>query len=198
MEAPNLIPFVVGLVLCLMGWVALWLGTRLIGAVMGLGLGFVFGLGFSLAMGLAPGAASLVQLGCAAMGAVGGVFFIRALNSFIIALVGFLFGILLARLGLQLYCSMSGVPYALTPTNALLLVGIGVVMAGAAVWLRRGLAILVTAFVGTSFVTASLVFLHDMLPWSFVLVLLSSLFFQSFLSRLMSGKKSAASNRRGE
>lgn len=194
----QMIYFLFGMILCVGGWLALWLGTRLIGAVMGLGLGFVFGFVFSLVLGLDLGARSLVELGCSVMGAVGGIFFIRALNSFILALVGFLFGILFARLGIQVYCAAYNISYALTPQTALVLVIVGAVTAAGALWLRRGIAIVVTAFVGTSFVTASAPFLYQLLPWSFVGVLGGSLLIQNLLSRLFSRPRKVVIHRKVE
>ncbi|MGB9692737.1 MAG: hypothetical protein ACPL7D_11290 [Candidatus Sumerlaeaceae bacterium] len=180
-----------GVILCFGGWVALWLGSRLIGAVFGLGLGFVFGVAFSLALGMEAGAAALLQLGCSLMGAIGGVFFIRALNSFLLALVGFLFGILVARLILQMHAGLGGQPYTLTPQIAIILVVVGAAGAGGALWIRRTLAIVVTAFVGATFLCAGFAPLHDMLPWSFVALLLASLAIQMFLSRLFSRKRAS-------
>lgn len=187
-----------GTILSVGGWLALWLGTRLLGAVMGLGLGFVFGLAFSLALGLDLGARSLVELGCSVMGAVGGVLFIRALNSFILALVGFLFGILLARLGVQLYCAAYNISYELTPQTALVYVVIGAITAAGALWLRRGIAIVVTAFVGTSFLTTSVPFLYQLLPWSFVGIFGGSLVIQNLLSRLFSLRRKVVTHKKVE
>ncbi|MCX7626721.1 MAG: hypothetical protein N2Z21_11010 [Candidatus Sumerlaeaceae bacterium] len=194
----QILSLVFGVILCGGGWLALWLGTRLIGAVMGLGMGFVFGLAFSIALGLDVGARSLVELGCSVMGALGGVFFIRALNAFILALIGFLFGILLARLAIQLYCAAYGISYQLTPQVALVLVIIGAGTAAGALWLRRGVAILITAFVGTSFLTASLPILYQFLPWSFLAILVGSLVIQNFLSQLFSRRKSVVSQKKVE
>ncbi len=183
-----------GGILCFGGWIALWVGSRLIGATIGLGLGFIFGVAFSMALGLEAGAAALVQLGCSVMGALGGIFFIRALNSFLLALVGFLFGILLARLGLQIHAGTTGHPYSLTPQNALILVLIGAAVAAIALWIRRTIAILITAFVGTTFLCAGVAPLHDMLPWSFLVLLLASLFVQTFFSRVLARRRVAKPN----
>ena len=181
----QVVLWILGSLLCFGGWIVLWLGSRMIGATFGLGMGFCFGFVFAVALDLDPGPKALVELGCALMGAVGGVLLIRALNTFVLLLVGFLFGVLLGRLGVQIYAGVAQVSYKLTPNLALLIVLVGAASAGLALWLRRTLAIVITAFVGTSFLCASLGMLQRNLPWSFALLLALSLFIQSSLSRLM-------------
>lgn len=180
----------IGAILCFSGWLALWLGSRMIGAVFGMGLGFVFGFAFALAMGLESGSRALVELGCSVMGAFGGVFLIRAINAYLLALVGFLFGILAARLGLEVYASATGTTYLLGTREAIIMAITGGVAAGLALWLRRLLAIFITAFVGTTFLCAGLAFLQATLPWSFGLLLLASIVAQSSLSSLFRRRKS--------
>lgn len=182
---PQAILLIVGLLLCLGGWVALWLGMRLVGAAFGLGLGFIFGNAFCFALGLGGGTRALVELGCAFLGAVGGIFFIRALTSFLVTVVGFLLGVMLARLGFEMLSSAAGHPYVLTPRVALVAVGGGALMAMVALWLRRQLVIVITAFVGTSFLCAALPLLDRLLPWSFVAVFIASLVVQGGLSRAL-------------
>lgn len=174
----------IGVVLCAVGWFALWFGTRLVGAVIGLGLGFCFGVLFSLVLGIAAGSRELVELSCAAVGALGGIIFIRAVTSFVLAFTGFLFGVLVGRLAIDLYASAAGIDAAASSETILVAVGCGVVGAILALWLRRAVVIFVTAFVGSTFLCAGVAFLHDTLPWSFAAIFAGSCFLQTSLAKL--------------
>ncbi len=174
--------FVLGAVLAFGGWIALWLGTRMLAGAFGLGFGYGFGLALALVIGLPPATARLVELGCAMMGAFGGILLIRAINSFLLALSGFLLGVLIGRLALQIHASLIGHPWELSPTNAIILVGGGAVAALVALYLRRTLALVITAFVGSAFLCASMEALTALLPWSFAGLLVASMAVQWFLA----------------
>jgi sterol desaturase/sphingolipid hydroxylase (fatty acid hydroxylase superfamily) len=100
------------------------------------------------------------------------------------SLVGFLFGLLIARVGYQVYAELAGLPSQLTPsaTVAIVLVAVGIALL--TLWLRKYVLILATSFMGATFLCAGVALLHDWLPLSFLVLFLSSLVWQTAIARV--------------
>ncbi len=179
----------VGSLLCAGGWLVLWLGSRLLGIGVGMAVGFVFGMLFGLILDMSGATLHLVAFACAALGGFGGVFLIRAVSAWLFSLVGFLFGLLIARVGYQIYAELSGLSSELSVSAAVAIVLVAVGVALLTLWLRKYVLILATSFMGATFLCAGVAQLHDWLPWSFLGLFVGSLFWQSALSRAARPRK---------
>jgi hypothetical protein len=170
-----------GAALALGGWVVFWFSTRLLGLTAGLGFGFAFGQLLATVIQVQGPTATLVLLACSLLGAVGGFFFMRAVTAFFFALVGFLFGALLGRVGLQAYLLATTGEYVLTSIGIGVILGTGVVFAILGVVLQRSITILVTSFAGATFLVAGLPIRADREIWYFVGMFAASVIWQTIL-----------------
>ncbi len=184
---------ITGVALCLGGWVIFHLGTRLIGLSIGLGFGFGFGYLLALALQLEGDIASLVQAACALLGGFGGLLLIKAVTTFAFGATGFLFGALLGRLGGELWLQSQGTEFAFTQETVLIILGGAVAMGLLAVWLKRMIIVVVTSFMGATFLVAGIPWLGEREPASVLGVFLVAVAWQLlFAGRLFSRSRRPA------
>lgn len=180
-----------GGMLCLGGWVLFWFGTRLIGAVLGMGFGFGFGQVLSIAMGLDVNSAILVSLGCALLGALAGVVMARTAATLLFAVTGFLFGALLGRIGVQVYFVARDEQFVLSALPIAVILACAVALALLAIWLQRTIVIMVTSYMGASLLAAGWAIVPERLPWFLLSVFVGSVIWQTILvTRLIPSKPS--------
>lgn len=170
------------------GWAIFHLGTRLIGVTIGLGFGFGFGYLLAMVLQLTGNVASLIEMACALLGAFGGLLLVRAVTNFAFGATGFLFGALLGRLASEMYLQSQGQPFAFTQDVVLGILASAIAVGLLALWLKRLIIILVTSYVGATFLTAGVPWLEQSEPTSVLAVFLIAVAWQSFLAgRLLSG-----------
>jgi hypothetical protein len=176
--------------LCLGGWAIFWLGSKLLGLALGLAFGFVFGDLLGLVLKLDANAALLVLLACSLLGAFGGLLLMRAATTFLFGLAGFLFGALLGRLGSELYAEMQHFDYAFNTNVAIAVAASGAIMAALTLLMRKYVIIVITSYMGATFLVAGLDFLTLRQPWSEVGVTLAAIFWQVLLvTQLIKSKR---------
>ncbi len=147
--------------LCLGGWVIFYFGTRLVGLGMGLGAGYLLGEGITLAVQLKGSEQDMAVLVCCLLGAVAGLFLIRAATAFLFFVMGFLFGALLGRLGSQIWLIGPGQPFAFTSQTITAILVSAMVLGILAAWLQRFVIIIITSFVGANFLVAGIAYLRQ-------------------------------------
>ncbi|MGI8905460.1 MAG: DUF4203 domain-containing protein [Candidatus Sumerlaeaceae bacterium] len=157
---------ILGAVLCLGGWAIFWLGSRLLGLALGMAFGFFFGDLLGLVLKLDENATVLVLLACSIMGAFGGLLLMRAATTFVFGLAGFLFGALLGRMGCEMYAEVKQETYAFTAPIAVIVIAAGMVMGVLAFWMQKYIMILITSYVGSTFLVAGVEWLQQHEPWS--------------------------------
>lgn len=189
---PNLqvIIVILGAAMCVGGWVLFWVGSRLIGIVFGMGFGFVFGQLLAIAMDLQGQGVGLVLVACSLMGAIGGFFLMRAATTLMFALIGFLFGALLGRIGIQVYNVVQDLPFQLSAISIATILASGVAMALLALWLQKAIVVVVTSYMGAAFLTTSVPWLAAHYPWGFLGVFVIAALWQTILvTRLLESKR---------
>lgn len=181
-----------GVGLCLGGWLLFWLGSRLVGLALGMSFGFVFGNLLALVLKLEENPTLLVLLACSLMGAFGGFLLMRAATTFVFGLAGFLFGALLGRMGAEFYALYHEDDFAFTAPVVLAVVGSGLLMGLLAVYMQKYIMIVVTSYVGATFLVGGVEFLQTHMPWSFLCVIIAAIGWQSILvGRLLSDRRRA-------
>jgi hypothetical protein len=170
-----------GGMLCLGGWVLFWFGSRLIGTVLGMGFGFGFGQVLSLVMGLDADTAVLVSLGCAALGALGGLVLARTASTLLFAVTGFLVGALLGRIAVQIYFVVQDDPFRFTSLAIAAILGCAVLVALLAMWMQRSIVIIVTSYVGATLFAVGWEIVPSRLPWFLLSVFAVSVIWQTIL-----------------
>lgn len=170
-----------GAALCLGGWVLFWVGSRLIGVAIGMGFGFVFGEALCYVLKLQGTAVPLVLLACSLLGAIGGVFFVKAVTALLFGAMGFLFGALIARVGVDLYFSTKDMEFAFSPPVIAIIVGSGVMVAILAIVLQKAIVIIVTSYVGASFLVLGVPAAAAHMPIAFVGIFIVSVLWQAIL-----------------
>lgn len=179
---------ILGAALCLGGWIIFWLGSRIIGLALGMGFGFAFGQLLSLVLKLDPNATLLVLLACSLMGAFGGFLLMRVTTMFLFALSGFLFGALLGRLAADYYFISRGESFQFTMPVSVSIAAAGALVAALAVWMQKYIVIIITSYVGATFLVGGVEFLARGMPWSFPALLLVAIAWQVLLvTRLIQG-----------
>lgn len=177
-----------GLVLLLGGWIIFRVGTRLAGVALGVGFGFFIGEVLNVVLHVDRTMGLYVTIGCSIIGALGAIFMIKAVTNFLFATAGFLFGALLGRLGAEIYADWHQVPFTLDAHSASIILPAALVTALLAVFLQRLIMILVTSFMGATFLIAGVPALTQ--PWAFPAVLAGGIFWQGFvLSRIFRRRK---------
>jgi hypothetical protein len=133
----------------------------------------------------------VVLLACSLLGAFGGVLVARAVSTFLFCLIGFIFGALLGRVGVQLYFHVQGIAYVLTTPVALVIVGCGAVVGVLTAWLQKYVMIVITSFVGATFLVAGVPALQHYALWAFAGTFLAAVLWQVVLVTQLLGDKPA-------
>jgi hypothetical protein len=105
----------------------------------------------------------------------------RAATTFLFGIAGFLFGALLGRLGCELYAEMQHFDYAFTTYVAITVATSGAIMAALTLLMRKYVIIIITSYVGATFLVAGVEFLGHRQPWSQVGVTLAAIIWQVLL-----------------
>jgi hypothetical protein len=170
-----------GASLCLGGWIVFYMGSRLVGVALGAALGFVFGTAVGIVLKLPESPSMLIQLSCGLLGGFGGLVFMKAATSFLFGLTGFLFGLMLGRLGSEVYFEIRKMGFAFTNEVILAIVASGTIVGLLAVWMQKYIMILVTSFIGASFLSESVGFLKQHQPLSDAVLIVVAIFWQLLL-----------------
>ena len=180
---------ILGAALCVGGWVLFAVGSRLFGIAIGMGLGFVFGQILAFAMDLHGTGVALVLVACSLLGAVGGLFLMRAATTLMFGLMGFLFGALLGRIGVQIYNVVENRPFQVDAITVGAILLTAVVVGLLALWLQKAIVVVITSYMGAAFLSSSVPFLVENYPWGFIGVFAAAAAWQAFLvTRLLDAK----------
>jgi hypothetical protein len=169
-----------GLVLLLFGWIIFRLGSRLISIGLGAGFGFFFGEVLNVVLEIDRNMGLYITIGCSMVGALFAMFMIRAATNFLFALIGFLFGALIGRVGSEIYLGTQQMDFAFNSETGIIILATAGVTAIMAVWLQRLIMILITSYMGATFLVAGVDYL-TMQPWAFPAVLGGGVFWQGFI-----------------
>jgi len=176
----ELIFTISGIILLLGGWIIFRLGSRLLGVGLGAGFGFFFGEVINILLKIDRQTGLYVTIGCSVVGALAAIFMIRAVTNFLFALIGLLFGALLGRIGAEIYAAVNGAEFVLNSQSAMIIGPTALVTALMAVWLQRLIMILITSYMGATFLVAGVEYLSQQ-PWAFMAVLVAGIFWQGFV-----------------
>lgn len=176
----DLIFMLCGLALLLFGWLIFRMGTRLFSVGLGAGFGFFFGEVLSVVLEIDRDAGLYITIGCSIVGALFATFMIRAVTNFLFALIGFLFGALIGRVGSEIYMNSQQMDFAFTSESGIIILATAAVTAIIAVWLQRLIMILITSYMGATFLVAGSEYL-SMQPWAFPAVLAGGVFWQGYV-----------------
>lgn len=149
---------IAGVLLCLMGFVAVRAGTYLIGCVMGLAFGFAFGVILAEVLQLGGESDALILLATSALGIFTGFFLVKTVTWLVFGLAGFLFGAFLGRVLFDLTAGLSGLPGERGAILYITLLAAGLLGAFLGVALKRYLLIVITSFIGAQFIIAAVRF----------------------------------------
>ncbi len=176
---------IAGLALLLGGWIIFRMGSKLLGVALGAGFGFFVGEILNVVLKVDRNQGLYITIGCSIVGTLAAMFMIRAISNFLFALIGLLFGALLGRLGSETYADYLGVEFVLNPQSGAIIGGVAIATALVAVWLQRLIMILITSYMGATFLVAGVAYL-SMQPWAFPAVLAAGIVWQGFvLGRIM-------------
>jgi hypothetical protein len=176
MDEVNVIMTILGAGLCLGGWAIYWVGTRLIAMAFGLAMGFAFGQFVILSLGVNTDASNLILLSCTGLGAVAGLLLVRPVTTFLFVLAGFAFGVLLGRVGSQVYFMIQGWKFEFTTTVAGIILGSAAVFAALACFLQKYIMIVITSFIGAHFLVLCIPALSEprWQPYAFSALMIAS------------------------
>lgn len=184
----ELIFTLAGLALLLGGWIIFRLGSKLLSVALGAGFGFFVGEVLNVILEVDRSQGLYITIGCSIVGTLAAMFMIRAINNFLFALIGLLFGALIGRLGSEMYANYQGAEFALNPQSGIIIGCAAIVTALVAVWLQRLIMILITSYMGTTFLVAGVEYL-SMQPLAFPAVLAAGIVWQWYvLGRLLRRK----------
>lgn len=169
-----------GLVLLLGGWLIFRLGSRLLSVGLGAGFGFFIGEVLNVILKVDRSLGLYITIGCCAIGALGAIIMIKAVTNFLFALIGFLFGALLGRLGCEIYADWHQLEFAITPESGVVILAAAGITAVIAIWLQRFIMILITSYMGATFLVAGVAYL-SMQPWAFPAVLAGGIIWQGYV-----------------
>lgn len=187
----ELVFILVGLVLLLGGWIVFRAGTRLLALALGAGFGFFLGEMLNVVLKVDRDVGLWITVGCSAVGGLGAVIMIRAVTNFLFALIGLLFGALMGRLGAEVYAQFHQVPFEINRDTGLAIAAVAGVTTILAVWLQRLIMILITSYMGATFLVAGVDAL-SIQPLAFPAVLGAGIIWQGFvLGRIFKKRKSA-------
>jgi len=177
--SPQLLQLLLGLALCLFGWLCYWGGLHVLGALVGVALGM--GLGWlAIRAGELYNAAVPVLGACALIGALIGIFLIRQIHRGFFLVAGALVG-LVAGLQVVLWLQATGEwGDWLKPTGA----ATGLVLgAGLFLLLSRHIIILITAVIGAAMAATAYAFRDPLLL--FLIFFFGALILQTGVVRLL-------------
>ena len=181
-----------GLALLLFGWIIFKLGTRLFGIGLGGAVGFFLGEILNILLKIDRNTGLYVSIGCGIVGALAAMFFLRAVTNFLFAVIGFLVGALMGRIGAEIFSQMNHAEFGLNSQTGAIIIGLAIMMALLAVWMQRLIMIFATSYVGALFFVTSIDELAA-LPWSFPAVLVAGILWQwMILGRLLKRRKKPA------
>lgn len=185
----DLIFVVSGLFLCLFGSIIFCFGTKLIGLGLGMGFGFFLGELTNAFMQSDENLGNFILLGFTIVGAVASLFIIKSITNLIFGILGFLFGLLLGRFGLELYSSYNGTSFELGQTNSIIIFGIAGAVAFLAILLQRYIMIFISSYIGSTFLFSGVTYLSER-ESSFMVILVFSIIWQTYiLGRLFRDRK---------
>lgn len=169
-----------GLALLLFGWIIFRLGSRLISVALGAGFGFFFGEVLNVVLEVDRNTGLYITIGCAMVGALFAIFMIRAATNFLFALIGFLFGALIGRVGAEIYMQSQQIEFAFNSQTGIIILATAGVTAIIAVWLQRLIMILITSYMGAVLLVAGVDYLSEQ-HWGFPVVLAGGIIWQGFI-----------------
>ena len=177
---------IVGVVLCLGGWVIFYWGTRLSGIGLGLGLGYVFGELLSRVIALQATQQDVLVLVCSVVGAVAGFILIRAATRIAFFFSGFLFGAMIGRLLALLVVSRQVGAVFTWDNQAITIVIVSAVVTGLlALFLQRHLVIVITSFIGANYLVVGVAYLNQMPVPAMLAVFVLAVLWQGFLVKAL-------------
>lgn len=189
-EIPSNIVFIIsGLSLCLFGSILFRFGTRLVGLGLGMGFGFFLGEVANTFLKTDQNLANYILLAFSIIGAIASLFIIKSITNFIFAILGFLFGLLIGRFGLELYSTFQNITFEMNQSNGIIIIAIAAISAVLAVLMQRYIMIFVSSYIGSTFLVSSVDFLANNNS-SFIVVVIFSILWQAYiLGRLFREKK---------
>src|SRR5690606_25871366 len=136
-----------------------------------------------------------ITIGCSVIGALGAIFLIKAVTNFLFAVLGFLFGALVGRIAAEVQADLSHVEFTLNSQSGIIILGAAIVTALLAVWLQRLIMILITSYMGATFLIAGVDYL-SIQPWAFPAVLFAGIFWQGYVVQRIFRRRKAPEARR--
>lgn len=189
---------ILGGVLLLFGWIIFRAGTRVFSLALGTGFGFFVGEVLNIILKVDRDYGLMITIGTSALGALLAFFMVRAVTNFLFALIGFLFGALLGRLIAEVHADMNQMEFVFTKEAGGAILVLGVVTGVLAIWLQRLIMILITSYMGATFVVAGVPLLSQY-PMAFPAVLVIGILWQAMImGRIFSTRKRVAPSRRLE
>lgn len=180
---------IIGLTLLLLGWLIFRAGTRLLGIGLGAGFGFFLGEVLNVLLKVDRNIGLMITIGCSAVGGLGALIMIKAVTNFLFAVIGLLFGALLGRLGAEIHAAYNQTEFVFTKEAGFAIMGMAFFTAIVAIWLQRFIMILITSYMGATFLVAGVDYLQ-MHAWAFPAVLAAGVIWQGFvLGRIFSTRK---------
>ena len=169
-----------GLVLLLGGWIVFRAGSRLLALAMGAGFGFFIGEVLGVILKVDRQSSLLITAGCCAVGGIAALVMIRAVTNMLFAIIGLLFGALLGRVGAEIYAQMNHTEFVLSQQTGLIILGVAVAVALLSIWLQRLIMILVTSYMGATFLVAGVEYLSQR-ALAFPAVMAAGVIWQGFV-----------------
>lgn len=192
---PELVFALGGLAMLLFGWLIFRLGTRLLGVALGAGFGFFIGEVLGVVLQADRNTGLYITVACSIVGALGAIFLIKAVTNFLFALIGFLFGALVGRIGADIYAHSQQVPFELASEHGVIILVTAIVVALLAVLLQRWIMILITSYMGATFLVAGVDMLAQQ-PLAFPVVLVLGILWQGYAAnRLFRDRRKYRQNR---
>lgn len=176
----ELLFLIAGVILLIGGWLIFKLGSRLLGVALGAGFGFFLGEVLNVILKIDRDTGLYITIGCSFLGAIAAIFMIRAVTNFLFALIGFLFGALIGRLGYESYASYQQIEFAITAESGIIILAAAGICALLAVWLQRLIMILITCYMGATFLAGGLTWFETR-PWGFPALFLGGIIWQAFI-----------------
>lgn len=181
----------VGLLLCLAGGLVVNYGARLLAGGVGLGLGFALGAVMATVIKLTDDQTAIALLATSLTGAVAGLIAAKAVSTLVFGATGLLFGGLLGRVAAETWARRNGATtFAVDGQVLAVMAGAGVIGALGALWLKKAIVIVVTAFAGATFLAAGMPWLEARAPDSVLWTFVGSVAWQSGLAMRMLRRKS--------
>ncbi len=186
---------ILGAVLLLFGWIIFRAGTRVFSLALGTGFGFFVGEVLNIILKVDRDFGLMITIGTSAVGALAAFFMVKAITNFVFAFIGFLFGALLGRLAAEVHADMNQTEFVFSKEAGGAILALGLVTGVLAMWLQRLIMILITSYMGATFLVAGVPLLSQY-PIAFPAVLMAGILWQAMImGRIFSRKKTAPSRR---